>query len=80
MQFSALVFKTITHQSGLHYSHQFKLDKWVDDGPMIAAAFGSENLSTTNELHRVISIMIRNSPSSSILAGRGYSSDADSSK
>lgn len=70
--------KTKQYSYGGAVIHQFKLDKWIDGGPSIAAAFGSENVAEVRQLHMIMSEMIKISPSSSLLAELGYSSDADS--
>lgn len=44
--------------------HQFKLDKWTDQGPSINAAFGSETEEDVRELHLIMSAMLVKSPSS----------------
>jgi hypothetical protein len=56
--------------------HQFKLDKWTDQGPTIAAAFGSESYQDIYELHLIVAEMIGKSPGGAGLAELGHSRDA----
>lgn len=42
--------------------HQFKLERWMDYGPTIAAAFASSNENEVNNLRTVFSEMMKRSP------------------
>jgi len=59
--------------------HQFKLDKWRDNGPSIAAAFGSESQKESEELHMIMREMVRISPRSSTFDGMASSHGDDAS-
>jgi len=59
--------------------HQFKLDKWRDNGPSIAAAFGSESQKESEELHMIMREMVRISPRSSTFDGMASSHGVDAS-
>lgn len=45
--------------------HQFKVDKWLTDGPSIAGAFGSQNEDEVMELYTILTEMIKRNPSCS---------------
>jgi len=75
--FHHLIFsRKLTIIAYIHNSHQFKLDKWTDQGPTIAAAFGSESYQDIYELHLIVAEMIGKSPGGAGLAELGHSRDA----
>lgn len=73
-QVSALKMKRYSSGGLLH---QFKLDRWMDNGPSIAAAFGSESQKESEELHMIMREMARISPRSSTFDGMASTHDAD---
>lgn len=54
----ALLYIHFAHISSFH-SHQFKLERWMEYGPTIAAAFASPNERETFNLRTIISEMIK---------------------
>jgi len=49
----------ISSQCVFRNRHQFKLDKWTNEGPTINAAFASNTREDVSELHLIVSAMIR---------------------
>lgn len=59
--FHASKTKAKSYKNG-GFVHQFKLDKWTDQGPTIAAAFGSQHAEEIRDLHLIVMEMLRASP------------------
>ena len=49
------------------HSHQFKLERWMDYGPTIAAAFASPDVREVRDLRRCIIDIMRNCPQNPML-------------
>lgn len=64
LSFSCQTLHMILYDTTPSNRHQFKLDKWTDQGPSINAAFGSETEEDVRELHLIMSAMLVKSPSS----------------
>ena len=45
-----------------NFRHQFKLERWMDYGPTIAAAFASSNENEVNNLRTIFSELMKRSP------------------
>jgi hypothetical protein len=65
------VYKTSTPHKKMYpkggFLHQFKLEKWSENGPIIVAAFGAETEDDTRELELILGHLIR---TNSVNSGR----------